>query len=372
MALCWNCRRIFSNDVLDGKRTMNHGEKECIQRPIPPIEVFREGAEGGCFVCKRSYTRMQRHRRPWAWSASELRHPDESKPWYRLSIPFAHEAPINKHGAARRYSSVEFVVQPYDQSTDVRGVAASSSACTRSEAHANLARHWLSDCLSSHGCVKNLMPSWYPRRLLRIGDNEVRLIETAAHNLVEPYATLSHCWGRQPFTCLITENYAEFEEGVAHLDLPPTFRDAVQFVQRLGIRLIWIDCHCIIQSSHRADATFSDDRMKEIASMKDVYTHALINLGAAHGSGPHAGCFVDREPLHQEYRRFKWRPRASGQTEIFCIREDDIDEPNALYFEQELFHRACECITGSNFSFTCLRGKSEMQAQIISAMPDRS
>lgn len=63
----------------------------------------------------------------------------------------------------------------------------------------------------------------------------------------EPYCTLSHCWGKAKFLRLTLRNLADLMNGFSVESLPLTFRDAIQVVQRLKIRYIWIDSLCIIQ-----------------------------------------------------------------------------------------------------------------------------
>ncbi len=65
-------------------------------------------------------------------------------------------------------------------------------------------------------------------------------------------------------------------EGIDIDDLPPTFRDAVTVVRKLGLRYLWIDSLCIIQKD-------LEDWQIESARMSSIFRNAYLVLGAASG-----------------------------------------------------------------------------------------
>lgn len=336
MALCSTYLQIFAKDLSDQWRTDNNGDRY-YQRPFPLDDLLRKGAEAACFICTHVYDASKASRHPWIRVVSELEPATKEQPCYRLTINFASEG---DHPDRTEWLGPRFVIQPDNHEADIFGTAATQTSFTGSEEHMRLAHHWLSNCLDTPSeCAKNRRPTRYPARLLRTEELNVRLIETAAHNLSEPYATLSHCWGGEPFECLTDENRNAFENGLPRTSLPPTFRDALLAAEKTGIYLIWIDSYCIIQSSKSVDATFNTDKMAEIARMKDVYANATVNIGASHGIGPQSGCFVQREQLQTEPRRFQWQSR-SGEEEVFCIRGWYASRHmTALFSHQGLFKR---------------------------------
>lgn len=78
--------------------------------------------------------------------------------------------------------------------------------------------------------------------------------------------------------------------------LPQTFRDAIDFVYRLGYTYLWIDSLCIVQDS-------VDDWRHEGSKMASVYANATLTLAATKSSGSAEGCFVISAPM---YRSRKW------------------------------------------------------------------
>lgn len=152
----------------------------------------------------------------------------------------------------------------------------------------------LDDCLAHHKTCSspNLSkPSWYPTRLIHVqkGRNTVNLIETAETPISEPYASLSHCWGKSKILRLTIDDLASFKSGISFSLLPKTFQEAIQVVKSLGLSYVWIDSLCIIQDSDQ-------DWRREAHTMLNVYRHALCNIAATRSSNSYGGLFADREP----------------------------------------------------------------------------
>ncbi|KAJ9654820.1 hypothetical protein H2198_006175 [Neophaeococcomyces mojaviensis] len=72
-------------------------------------------------------------------------------------------------------------------------------------------------------------------------------------------------------------------------DLPPTFRDAVSAVRRLGLRYLWIDSLCILQDS-------DEDWRREAGRMQNVYRNAYCNLAASGSHNVLGGLIKTRDP----------------------------------------------------------------------------
>ncbi|ROV95691.1 hypothetical protein VMCG_07633 [Cytospora schulzeri] len=100
------------------------------------------------------------------------------------------------------------------------------------------------------------------------------------------YWTLSHRWG-DPKKILqllsgnpennTISNERRFRIGISIKELSPTFRDAMEVVDKLGYRYIWIDSLCIFQDS-------SSDWEQEARTMKDVYGNSFCNISAIRSS----------------------------------------------------------------------------------------
>jgi Heterokaryon incompatibility protein (HET) len=106
------------------------------------------------------------------------------------------------------------------------------------------------------------------------------------------YIALSHCWGPTPVGApwkTTTATIQSFLDGITMDRLPRTFREAISFTRRHGVRFIWIDSLCIIQDSY-------SDWTQEAAAMGRIYSGALFTLISASGHSD-GGCVVARNPL---------------------------------------------------------------------------
>ncbi|ROW14314.1 hypothetical protein VPNG_03961 [Cytospora leucostoma] len=103
------------------------------------------------------------------------------------------------------------------------------------------------------------------------------------------YIALSHCWGNTKPRCMTTsKNYDRQCQKIPWADIPKTFREAMQYTQRLGVRYIWIDSVCIIQPG---DDQYYDDWLVEAVRMSDYYYNAYVTLAAASSADCHGGLF---------------------------------------------------------------------------------
>ncbi|KAK4441897.1 heterokaryon incompatibility protein-domain-containing protein [Podospora aff. communis PSN243] len=153
------------------------------------------------------------------------------------------------------------------------------------------AKGWLQDCLANHETCSSAQNAgaFVPTRLLDVGDanDDVRLILTAETPVAGPYFALSHCWGKLVIATTTTRNLADWLHSVPLDTLSTTFRDAVGFCRRVGVRYLWIDSLCILQDS-RADWE------AEAAVMGRVYERALCTLAATCSADGAGGCRVRR------------------------------------------------------------------------------
>lgn len=109
---------------------------------------------------------------------------------------------------------------------------------THSDKSLEQARSWILNCASSHpGCAPDV-PSLLPTRVIDVGTNDldIRLYETAGES--NRYICLSHCWGRSQILVTTHDTIEQHKKNIPSDKLPKTFRDAIDFTRRLGIR--WI------------------------------------------------------------------------------------------------------------------------------------
>ncbi|PVH75737.1 HET-domain-containing protein [Cadophora sp. DSE1049] len=209
---------------------------------------------------------------------------------------------------------------------------------TGHETVAEIAKTWLKRCRETHSssCEEIYAKrdrSWYPKRLIEVGDGhrQPRIIQCDLHKSIGGYATLSHCWGSEPsFTTLTSENIKAFSMRLPLDNLPQSFRDAVIICRRLGIRHLWIDSLCILQSGEGS----GEDWLSQASEMHAVYLNCELNLSINHAQNPAAGAFVQRNPsfLHNCY---VWTALSMEELDTKSCRDDF----SGLRRHQPLFKR---------------------------------
>lgn len=107
------------------------------------------------------------------------------------------------------------------------------------------------------------------------------------------YAALSHRWGqrdqKQPlevtFAATRCDNLKKITDpkGVEDKDLPKTFQDAVTVTRKLGVRYLWIDSLCILQSTGKKDddEEHKKDWKRESLLMEEVFSSAYFTIAAS-------------------------------------------------------------------------------------------
>ena len=202
-----------------------------------------------------------------------------------------------------------------------------------------VARQWMLRCTSQHGeCVKNESPHYYPTRLLEFDTETIRLVERSKTQFAGTYATLSYSWGKDKFKVLTEQILAEFQSGIGLQGLPATFRDAVSVCQKLGIVYLWIDCYCILQD----EDSMNEDKQHEMAQMEQVYSNAILNIGAAWASSPMGGLFTQRRsraPI-----QITWDSRSPNGNRLHLVYPvDQIRQGNRDFcgpYSSTIFRRA--------------------------------
>lgn len=122
-------------------------------------------------------------------------------------------------------------------------------------------------------------------------------------------------------------------EEVPFSAFPTTFQEVIIIVHRLGIDFSWIDCYCIIQGS---DSQALRDWEHEAARMGQVYSNALINIGAAHASSPSHGLFSKRNVENFTTIPLRWRPYLQNDETRYRIWK------SSLYDFDGAFHQLSE------------------------------
>ncbi|KAK7740015.1 hypothetical protein SLS62_011158 [Diatrype stigma] len=123
-----------------------------------------------------------------------------------------------------------------------------------------------------------------------------------------------------------TANYVQFTKSLDMCTLPRTFRDAITTTRKLSIPYIWIDALCIIQDSE-------EDKMRDIAQMKDIYSSSVVTIVAASSDSVSGGFLHDRNHSETVYTiPARIRPGQFGTmsvNELDAATYDERSEPLA-------------------------------------------
>lgn len=154
------------------------------------------------------------------------------------------------------------------------------------------ARSWLETCQKRHTlCSASRNPNFCPTRLVEILDSKtVRVIDTGSIQPSGLYAAFSHCWGQAKTLKLLKGNKRRLEASIQISELPQSYKEGLDVAIRLSIKYLWIDSLCIIQDS-------VEDWRAEAATMKDVYSNAVLTIAASSAAENSDSSFQRRDPL---------------------------------------------------------------------------
>ncbi|KAG8670917.1 hypothetical protein FPOAC1_004152 [Fusarium poae] len=80
--------------------------------------------------------------------------------------------------------------------------------------------------------------------------------------------------------------------------LPRTIQDAIELTRHLGVKYLWVDALCILQSEGLDDQKHREDWSCEVVRFGKYYENALLTIAATGGSSSEQGLFFSR-PLSQ-------------------------------------------------------------------------
>lgn len=276
--------------------------------------------------------RKKRQDLGWAPESSGLWHlgPPDDKPWVARGRIFLHA----DHKQGKFFIDGEGRVCSFwvgQSDGNRRGLKfrrietnSGSPACF------DLAKQWISDCLSNHGtrCPSN-RDSPLPLRLIDVGppdDSEPpRLITTSPGQRGE-YMALSYCWGQKPFFTLTPANKSELEQRIPFDELSETIRDTIIITRRLGVRHVWIDSLCIIQGSEEEAVR---DWEAQAQQMGTIFRCALVTIAASSCGDAHQGLLCDRDNLSRSYYEFPADDKG-GQDMVYLGHRGNATEPHSV------------------------------------------
>lgn len=155
-----------------------------------------------------------------------------------------------------------------------------------SQVEISLLLEWIKICPEFHGtiCASARIPDETDNLRMRVIDIERLCIVDLPRDA--EYVALSYVWGNAHQQLLLLENLEGFTQpfGIREIagKLPKTIRDAMDLVEQLGQRFLWVDAMCIIQDD-------PVDLEVQIQHMNVVYGCATLTVVAASGSDSNAG-----------------------------------------------------------------------------------
>ena len=154
----------------------------------------------------------------------------------------------------------------------------------------SLLQSWVALCEKSHKRCQSSGhrftgdPRWEQPSLRVIDVVEKKLCRIRPEN--SRYAALSYVWGAPSNFMCTKETISSLlcSKGLLPVmsKIPQTIQDAIELVERLGERYLWVDQLCIIQDDR-------DDRNNIISAMAGIYSSAFVTIIAASGSDSNTG-----------------------------------------------------------------------------------
>ncbi|RSL54108.1 hypothetical protein CEP54_010056 [Fusarium duplospermum] len=202
---------------------------------------------------------------------------------------------------------------------------------------------WIQNCESQHEqCTSNAAVA--PTRLIDVGlygAETVKLIQTNQKAL--EYIALSYCWGKGTANSkarTTSSNLQSRLNGILIKDLPATIQDAITVTRLMGVKYLWIDAICIVQSDGPNDP---GDWATEAERMGDYYSGSLCCIAAQCAKSSTEG-FLRARPLG----RFKIEPvpvpfmeEIGQQRYVWALLLPSMDSPRwSSRIRQPLMERA--------------------------------
>jgi len=169
---------------------------------------------------------------------------------------------------------------------------------------ATLATKWLSDCSSLHeeckrGTQRRLTNSTIPTRLVDVGVEGAemcpKLVITNGHEVYSTYTALSYSWGKaRPGIKTTASNEQDQTRHIDYSNLSRTIQEAIIMSRKLGVRYIWVDSLCILQSEVPGDPLHAADWKVEAARFGQYYENAVVTIAATGAWCASDGLFLER------------------------------------------------------------------------------
>ncbi|KAF4949260.1 hypothetical protein FGADI_9031 [Fusarium gaditjirri] len=181
---------------------------------------------------------------------------------------------------------------------------------------ASLASAWIRNCRQTHqNCSYHAkrVPKVLPTRLIDVGTDvpgqPPKLFVPLRHLRSLEYIALSYAWGPQGnFIKTTSSNLEAMIQSLPWTQLPKTIQDAIAVTRRLGVRYLWVDALCILQSEGPDDMKHKEDWSYEAARFGQYYQNSLLTIAATGASSSDDGLLLPRLILRFEPKSITFRP----------------------------------------------------------------
>ena len=144
-------------------------------------------------------------------------------------------------------------------------------------------KEWLERCLKKHRSCQNKV-NLLPTRLIDVGNADQEPFLFVSDGRVGKWIALSYCWGQSVPVKTEHANLDERQTRICRSELPPLFKDAIDFTRSLGYQYLWIDSLCIVQDSN-------NDWLNESANMGNIFKNSSLTLAAEASENTSIGLF---------------------------------------------------------------------------------
>lgn len=239
---------------------------------------------------------------------------DQEPVKYSFSIPFNRDVPDQWVLLVRLCSDQSQAVGEWDV-VEMRFILHDDHSRVQTDPHAQLAirksgrgimnateiepavlRQWWKQCNQNHSKCRSADRTTFP--IIGQKPAKIRVIDCTTRRVIiaDPrcrYVTLSYVWGntaeykRKAADLVVADEDESGDQPSEYIplidkQLPQTIEDALEVVEMIGERYLWVDAVCIIQD---------DDREKSVTiqSMDQIYKSAVLTIVAAGGTHADSG-----------------------------------------------------------------------------------
>ncbi|KAF2679476.1 HET-domain-containing protein [Lentithecium fluviatile CBS 122367] len=223
------CNQIFSNPKVEESKYHDFEFNTM-------TGYLEKTAEAGCYVCTRIHAQIRKYQ-PSRCTSMKYVIALLNAAYFRVTLIYMSE----------RHPGLQIPFYCFEEGDPPGPLTCSPlSIGTRSEEGMKQAREWLGDCVQNHRkCQQLKKHTTLPTRLVSITRTDwklsARICDGSTLQSDTPYLTLSHCWGKDKFVTLSTENLSRFQHDIPIHKLSKVFQDALATTHELGYQYIWID-----------------------------------------------------------------------------------------------------------------------------------